>query len=84
MNLFYSQDQPKLLDQFKKEKFHSMVAKLLYVANRTRPDVLLPINHLCTRVSRPSDEDHDKLIRVLKYLNKKKDMMLELGMNVAL
>ena len=48
--------------------FHSIVAKLLYLGKRGRPDILLPIQFLCTRVKAPTVEDQRKLERVLGYL----------------
>jgi hypothetical protein len=48
--------------------FHSIVAKLLYLGKRGRPDILLPIQFLCTRVKGPTVEDKRKLERVLGYL----------------
>jgi hypothetical protein len=51
-----------------KAKFHSMVAKLLYLGKRGRPDILLPVQFLCTRVKAPTVEDERKLERVLGYL----------------
>lgn len=49
--------------------FHSRVAKLLYLAQRARPDVLTPVAFLTTRVHKCTEEDWIKLERVLKYLN---------------
>jgi hypothetical protein len=48
--------------------FHSIVAKLLYLGKRGRPDILLPIQFLCTRVKAPTVENRRKLERVLGYL----------------
>jgi len=48
--------------------FHSIVAKLLYLGKRGRPDILLPVQYLCTRVKNPTSEDQRKLERVLGYL----------------
>jgi hypothetical protein len=48
--------------------FHSIVAKLLYLGKRGRPDILLLIQFLCTRVKGPTIEDQRKLERVLGYL----------------
>jgi len=45
-----------------------MVAKLLYLGKRGRPDILLPVQSLCTRVKAPTVEDEKKLERVLGYL----------------
>jgi hypothetical protein len=48
--------------------FHSVVAKLLYLGKRGRPDILLPVQFLCTRVKKPTVADQRKLERVLGYL----------------
>ncbi len=40
-----------------KEYFHSMVAKLLYLAKRVRPDTLTAISFLATRVREPTEQD---------------------------
>jgi hypothetical protein len=57
------------LDPKGKEDFHAKVAKLLYLAKRTRPDILTACAFLATRVNCSSVEDAKKLERVLKYLN---------------
>jgi hypothetical protein len=49
--------------------FHTQVAKLLYLAKRIRPDILLPVSFLSTRVQSPDIDDWKKLMRVLKYIN---------------
>ena len=51
-----------------KKHFHKMVAKLLYLCKRGRPDVALPVHYLCTRVENPSDADDKKLARIMGYL----------------
>ena len=48
--------------------FHATVAKLLFVAKRARPDILLAVSFLTTRVKTPDMDDWHKLIRVLGYL----------------
>jgi len=52
---------------------------LLYVCNRARPDIFLDISFLCTRLSKPTQEDEAKLLRVLRYLNR----FADLGMALA-
>jgi hypothetical protein len=49
--------------------FHTIVAKLLYLAKRSRPDILVAVTFLTSRVQRPTSEDQAKLDRILKYLN---------------
>jgi len=51
-----------------KKGFHRVVAKLLYLCKRGRPDIALPVHYLCTRVKDPSTDDVNKLKRVLGYL----------------
>jgi len=51
-----------------------MVAKLLYVAKRTRPYLLTLISFLKTRVLHATEEDQDKLRKGLRYLNSTKSM----------
>ncbi len=46
-------------------KFHSVVAKLLYLGKRSRPDILIAVQFLWVRVKEPSIEDEKKLERVL-------------------
>ena len=66
------------LDNIKKEMFHTITAKLLYLAKRSRPDILLAVSYLTTRVNCPNVSDFNKLQRVLKYLNGSKSLTLTL------
>ena len=68
-----------LLGDKEREKFHSVVAKLLYMAKRARPDILTAVCYLTTRVLKPNEEDRGKLLRVVKYLNGTKDLALRLS-----
>jgi len=65
-NLFKVNPEAELIKE--KAKFHSIVAKLLYLGKRGRPDILLPVQFLCTRVKAPNIDDERKLERVLGYL----------------
>ena len=68
--LFSVNDESEPLEESKKEIFHSVVAKLLYIAKRARPDVETAIAFLCTRVSKSTESDWLKLKRVLGFLQK--------------
>ena len=57
-----------LLSRAEGEVFHSVAAKLLYVAVRARMDLLLAVIFLCTRVSKCTVEDKAKLRRLLEYI----------------
>ena len=69
-DLFEINESSPRLEVKEAETFHSVVAKLLYVAIRARPDILLAISFLCTRVSKSTKEDQIKLkqegARILK------------------
>jgi len=77
-NLFSSPAHDKKLDEDDRKKFHSVVAQLLYLAKRTRPEILLAVSFLCTKVREATESDKTKLERVLKYLKGTKDFQLEL------
>jgi hypothetical protein len=64
-NLFEVQKARVIQDR---EKFHSVVAKLLYLGKRCHPDILMPVQYLCTHVRNPMLDDQRKLERVLGYL----------------
>jgi len=61
------------------DKFHRIVAKLLYVTKRARVDILLAIAFLCTRVADPDVHDWKKLKRVLQYLRGTLDDVMRFG-----
>jgi hypothetical protein len=66
-NLFEIVESP-LLPSDRRELFHTIVAKLLYLALRTRPDILTAVAFLTTRVHAPTENDWKRLFRVLYYL----------------
>ena len=47
--------------------FHSTVAKLLFIGKRGRPDLEPYIAYLCTRVNKSTNDDWNKLKRVLQF-----------------
>ena len=57
------------LDSERAEYFHSIVAKLLYLAKRVRPDLLTSVGFLAKRTRAPNEYDMKKLERILRYLN---------------
>ena len=58
--------------------YHHLVAKLLYLVKRTRPDLLTAISFLCTRIQNPDVDDFKKLGRCLRYLRDSKRLSLTL------
>lgn len=77
--LFKVSEQQQALSSEKKKFFHSTVAKLLYLAKRARPDVLMATSFLCTRVQQPTLEDWRKLKKVIAYLKTTRGMGVDLG-----
>jgi hypothetical protein len=73
---FELNDEAKLLSDEERKKFHTLVAKLLYLAHRIRADILLAVSNLTTKVTCPTEEDKIKLNRILSYLKKTKDMVM--------
>jgi hypothetical protein len=67
--LFKIDNSLELLGESGQTKFHSFVAKLLYLAKRARPDILCAVSFLTTRVKKATDEDFEKLMKVGAYLN---------------
>jgi len=63
----------ELLSDDERERFHTNVAKLLYLGKRARPDILLAATFLCTRVRSPGKDDLKKLGRCVRYLNRTKN-----------
>jgi hypothetical protein len=67
-NLFDVDPDSPLLDQVRKEDFHTLSAKLLYLSKRTRHDIQVAVCFLVSRVQEPTEQDVKKAIRVLRYL----------------
>ena len=67
------------LDPERKDKFHSITAKLLHVAIRGRGDILPTVGFLCSRVSKCTEQDWNKLRRLLQFLKGDIDKLLILG-----
>ena len=59
---------PRLCSK-KQEVFHSIVAKLLWIMKRSRPDLETAVGFLCTRVAKSDENDWTKLRRVVAYIN---------------
>jgi hypothetical protein len=65
----YTISESVVLESLESEYFHSVVAKLLYLSKRARPDLLTSVGFLAKRVQCSTEYDMVKLQRVLKYLN---------------
>lgn len=78
-DLFKTEEDDELLPEQLAKAFHSDVAKLLYVAKRTRLEILLSVSQLSSKVTAPVASDQKKLLRLFDYLNATKGAILHLS-----
>ena len=78
-NLF-GRDGGELLSNDDRELFHSLVMKGLFIAKRSRPDILPATTVLSGRVQKPVDSDWKKLHQLVKYLNGTQKLHLVIDM----
>ena len=71
--LFEVRDDATLVPESVRVWFHSVVAKLSYLAKRAKPECLTAIAYLATRVTRCTADDIDKLKRLLRYVASTKE-----------
>ena len=65
IKLFEISEEEEDLDESRRDIFHHIVVKLLFVARRGRPDIDLTILYLCGRVDGSTTDDWNKLRRLL-------------------
>ena len=75
-HLFQINPEMIKLDMKQAETFHHLMAKLLYLCKRTRPDLQTAVAFLTTRVQNPDIDDFKKLGQCLRYVQETNDMPL--------
>ena len=80
-HLFQVNDEAEKLDPATAIIFHHLVAQLLYLAKRTRPDILTCISFLTSRVQCPDVDDWKKLGRCVIFLRSTKTDKMTLEAN---
>jgi histone deacetylase 1/2 len=78
-NLFSISASAVMLGFVRKKRFHSFVAKSLYLGKRIRPDILVAVSFLCTRVTKATEEDELKLDRLIQYVSATRNQPLILS-----
>ena len=68
--MFSVSNDKEELNEAQSKIFHTVVAKLLHVCKRTRPDIEPVIAFLSTRVSCSTNEDLGKLERLITYIKR--------------
>ena len=64
----------------RREVFHSMVMKGLFIAKRSRPDILPTTTILSGRVTETNETDWKLLKQLVKYLHATKELHLVIDM----
>ena len=67
--LFEVRDTAKLVEERTRVWFHKIVAMILYLAKRTKPECLTAVSYLATRVNKCTVDDIEKLQRLVRYIN---------------
>jgi len=62
-------------------EYLSKLMKLMFLATRTRPDILLTLSVLSSKARAPNKADMERLDRVVGYLSATKDMGLRMEIN---
>jgi hypothetical protein len=75
----FNEGQGKKLNEERADAYHTMVAKALFLCKRARPDIQPTIAVLCTRVKGPNEAGWAKQVRLMKYLNGKRELKLILS-----
>ena len=75
VGLFVIGKSEKCEESVRKE-YHTRVAKLLYLAKRTRPDCLTTVSYLATRVQECNRDDCEKLDRLIMFIAGTSDRVL--------
>jgi hypothetical protein len=79
-HLFEVNEECQKISVTDRKKNH-IVAKLLFVAKRGRPDIQVPIAFLTSRFTKADEDDWKKLKRLLQYLQSTIDMPLTLSID---
>ncbi len=78
-DLFKVNEDAVKRDKDKSKVFHSIVAMILYIVKRARPDAALANAFLTTRVREPDEDDWRKLEHLITYLRSTCELPLVLG-----
>eukprot|EP00957_Ditylum_brightwellii_P165387 12592430-Ditylum_brightwellii.AAC.1 len=77
-HLFEVDEKAEKLGEKDGEFFHHVVAKLIFLCKRARPDLQMSVAFLSTRVKSPDVDDWKKLRRTMEYLRSAKSLKLTL------
>jgi hypothetical protein len=72
--LFQVREDAFLVPEEVRVWFHRIVAMILYLAKRAKPECLTAASYLAGRVTRCDSDDVEKLMRLVRYIRGSKDM----------
>ena len=78
-NLYFIDEDSPSLSTTEAEVFHSTVAKMLYITKQARNDLETTVTFLCTRVSKSTRQDWDKLRCLLGFVHDTIDDLQYIG-----
>ena len=81
-DLFEDDPDSLPLNENQRQLFHSVVMSCAYIAKRIKPETLVAVSKLASRVNCANEKDWEKLQRLLRYINGTRHMAmcLEMGM----
>ena len=71
--LFETREGAELAGEAARVWFHKVVAMVLYLAKRTKPECLTAVSYLTTRVTKCTVDDLEKLQRLIRYIRATRD-----------
>ena len=80
-HLFKVDSECPKLDEARRQRYHSIFAKLLWVGKKARPDILVALSFLGKRTLTADEDDWKKLRRLLAYLKGTKHLRLTLSVD---
>ena len=80
-NLFNVRADAAALDNTRRDRFHSIMAKVLYLSKRVRPDLLVTVAYLIRRVQCSDEDDWNKLCRLVRYIRGSRTLGIRLAGN---
>ena len=80
-DLFEVNEECEKLDKKAAKACHTIVAMILFVSERVRPDASMAMSFLTKRVKSPDRDDWRKLCHLVEYLKLNRDRPLILGAN---
>ncbi|SPC66613.1 uncharacterized protein UHOD_12355 [Ustilago sp. UG-2017b] len=67
------------VDKGLKNRYPTLVGKLLWISNTVRPDISFAVSTLARHMSKPTEEAMKAALQIIMYLNQTQDEVLRLG-----